>query len=130
MPLPDPTTPPPPVGTSTSTPPSTPPSPSPNPGPTVTPGPLSPGLIAVLRKIVTDPSFRAQYAQDPLLAITAAGIRITTADWGRLSKLTPAQLEQAAQGVTAIAGAAGAGLRSEGGTNTLIYAIIVALLIG
>jgi hypothetical protein len=107
-----------------------PPTPSPTPtGPTVTPGPLSAGLTAVLRKIVTDPGFRTQYAEDPLLAITTAGIRITTADWARLSKLTPEQLEQAAEGIVAMAGGGGAGLRRAGGTNTLIYAIIVALLL-
>jgi hypothetical protein len=103
------------------------PTPTPTGGLTATPGPLSPGLTAVLRKIVTDPSFRAQYAQDPLLAITTAGIHITTADWARLSRLTPEQLDQAAQGIAAIAGAAGqgSGLQRAGLTNSLIYALVV-----
>jgi len=85
----------------------------------------------VLRKLVKDPDFRKQFAADPVLAITSAGIRITSADLAKLTALTPAQLDQLSQGIDALAGAASAGLASARaeGTNTLVYAIIVALLL-
>jgi hypothetical protein len=86
--------------------------------------------MAVLRKIATDPDFRVAFATDPVLAITASDITLTTSDLTRLEKLSPQQLELVATGIQALAGAAtaGSGLRSEG-TNTLVYAIIVALLL-
>jgi hypothetical protein len=91
---------------------------------------LSPGEMAVLRKIATDASFRLLFANDPLAAITGAGLKITTRDYERLQKLTAAQLEQVAQGLAVLAGASGAsGLSEADGTHTLVYAIIVALLL-
>ena len=91
---------------------------------------LSPGEMAVLRKIATDASFRLLFASDPLAAITGAGLKITTRDYERLQKLTAAQLEQVAQGLAVLAGASGAsGLNEADGTHTLVYAIIVALLL-
>ncbi len=88
--------------------------------------------MAVLRKIVTDANFRVQFGADPVLAITTAGIPVTSEDMEKLTSLTPAQLDQLAQGVVALsnasAGASGLMKRAEG-TNTLVYAIIVAVLL-
>ena len=93
---------------------------------------VSPGMMAVLRKIVTDANFRVQFGADPVLAITSAGIPVTTDDMSRLTSLTAAQLDQLAQGVVALsnasAGASGLMAKAEG-TNTLIYAVLVAVLL-
>jgi hypothetical protein len=90
---------------------------------------LSTGEMAVLRKIASDADFRVQFAADPIAAITGADLKITTRDYERLERLTASQLEQVAQGIAVLAGAgAASGLRSDG-TNTLVYAIIVALLL-
>ena len=89
-------------------------------------------MMAVLRKIVTDANFRVQFGADPVLAITSAGIPVTTDDMSRLTSLTAAQLDQLAQGVVALsnasAGASGLMAKAEG-TNTLIYAVLVAVLL-
>jgi hypothetical protein len=91
---------------------------------------LTQGELAVLRKIATDPDFRVAFANDPVLAITSSDITLTTLDLTRLEKLSPQQLETVATGIQSLAGAATAssGLQADG-TNTLIYAIIVALLL-
>ena len=91
-----------------------------------TPG-LSQGLTAVLRKIVSDPNFRAQFGADPVLAITSSCIAITGEDLAKLESLTPDQLDQLAQGIGGLGSAAAgaSGLKAEG-THTLLYAILVA----
>ena len=91
---------------------------------------LSPGEAAVLRKIATDSAFRTLFATDPIAAITGADLKVTTLDYNRLERLGPAQLEQVAAGINALsgAGAMASGLQAEG-TNTLLYAIIVAVLL-
>ena len=85
----------------------------------------------MLRRIIKDPDFRTQFVADPVLAITTAGIPVTTADLAKLTALTPEQIEQLSQGIGALAGAASAGLQQAKteGTNTLVYAIIVALIL-
>lgn len=94
------------------------------------PAGLTPGELAVLRKIATDSDFRVQFAADPIAAITGADLKVTTADYDRLEQLTEAQLDQVAEGVQTLvgAGAMASGLRAEG-TNTLLYAVIVAILL-
>ena len=83
-----------------------------------------------MRRLATDADFRVAYTTDPVLAITTAGIPVTSDDLTRLEKLGAPQLEQIAIGMAALAGAAtaSAGLESEG-THTLLYAIIAAALI-
>jgi hypothetical protein len=91
-------------------------------------GPLTAAQIAVLRKIVTDGTFRQAFVTDPIKAVCDAGIKITPEELARLAGLSAAELEQLAQGVTQISqGTTAAGLVA--GTNTLVYAIIVALVL-
>jgi hypothetical protein len=93
----------------------------------------TPGELAVLRMIAADADFRVAFTEDPVAAITNAELKLTTADLTRLEKLTPEQLETIATGIQVLSAAgsaaAAAGARSEG-TNTLIYALIAAALIG
>lgn len=124
-----------PTGTGASSPPSGSTTPVPA-GPTSagTTGPgggagLSPGEIAVLRKIASDADFRLLFATDPIAAITGAGLQLTTSDYDRLEQLNAAQLEQVATGINVLAGAGTASGLAPEGTNTLVYAIIVALIL-
>lgn len=98
-------------------------------------GGLSPGILSVLRQIVTSADFRAKFAVDPVYAITSADITITGDDLAKLKSLTANQLEQIAQGISVLtnstaAAASAAGLvRKADGTHTLIWAIVVAVLL-
>lgn len=88
--------------------------------------PLTSAQIAVLRKIVTDANFRQAFAVDPVKAVVAAGITISAVELARLAALTADELEKLAQGVSQISsGTTSSGLVA--GTNTLLYAILVAL---
>lgn len=90
---------------------------------------LTPGEMSVLRKIAADGDFRLKFAQDPIAAITDAGLHVTTSDYEKLERFSAAQLQQVADGIAMLTGAIGSsGLRAEG-TNTLVYAIIVAVLL-
>jgi hypothetical protein len=85
--------------------------------------------MAVLRLIATDSDFRTEFAADPIAAVTSHCIAVTSVDMARLAKLTPEKLEELASGISMLSGGGGAGLAKNDGTNTLVYAIIVALLL-
>jgi hypothetical protein len=80
--------------------------------------------------IATNSDFRVAFAADPIAAITGADLKVTTSDYERLERLDQAQIEQVAAGIQTLvgAGAMASGLRAEG-SNTLLYAIIVAVLL-
>jgi hypothetical protein len=91
-------------------------------------GGISEGMRDVLRQLIKDQTFRAAFFEDRVSAITGACIHITSADLDRLSKLTSDDLDQFSQAIGALGGGA-AGLKSEGGTHTLLYAVVIALLL-
>jgi len=90
--------------------------------------PLTSAQIEVLRKMVTVANFRQAFVADAVKAVCDAGIRISAAELARLASLTADQLEQLATGLTQLSQGTSPG-GAAAGTNTLLYAIVVALLL-
>jgi hypothetical protein len=64
--------------------------------PTTPTGDLSPGLQALVGRLLADAEFRRAVAHDPEQAVTAAGIALTPEELERLRALPAAQREQLA----------------------------------
>ena len=84
---------------------------------------ITQGQLDVLRQIAVNPSFRKEFAANPLNAVSISGAKVTADELAALEKLSPVHLEQFSHGVTELMKAA------DGCTHTLVYAIIVALLL-
>ena len=84
---------------------------------------LSQGEVNVLRMIVEDPQFRAQFIKSPKLAIKSSGQKLTPAQITNLSRANKLQVENFAANVQASVAAGTAG------THTLIYAIVFAVVV-
>jgi hypothetical protein len=84
---------------------------------------ITPGQLEVLRQIAVNPSFRKEFAANPMGAVSISGVKVTADEVAALEKLSPAHLEQFSHGVGELMKAA------DGCTHTLVYAIIVALLL-
>jgi len=115
--------------------PTTPPVVTPVPPQVITPpgGPLpaglSPAMIDLLRKLVKDADFRLEFIADPVLAVTTAGIRVTTAELEKVKQIIP-YLGQLASGVAGLTGSPvglKAGVPTTETTHTLVYAVALAL---
>ena len=84
---------------------------------------LSAAQVTVLQKIVKDASFRQAFTTNPQKAVTDAGIQVSPADMQRLTKITPEAVGQLQAGVKS------SKMGDADGTNTLLYAIVVATAI-
>jgi hypothetical protein len=111
-----------------ATPPATPPTTPPTASAPALPG-LSQVMIDLLRKIVKDADFQLQFIADPVLAVTTAGIQITTAELDRVKQIIP-YLGQLTSGLSGLTGAP-VGLRGKATvietTHTLAYAVALAV---
>ena len=84
---------------------------------------LSAGQVTVLQKIVKDASFRQAFTANPQQAVKQAGLEVSPADMQKLTKITPEAVGQLQAGLKS------AKMGDADGTNTLLYAVVVAAAI-
>jgi hypothetical protein len=84
---------------------------------------LSAAQVTVLQKIAKDASFRQAFTANPQQAVKDAGIQLAPAEMQKLTKITPDAVGQLQAGLKS------AKMGDADGTNTLLYAVAVAVLI-
>jgi hypothetical protein len=84
---------------------------------------LSAAQVTVLQRIAKDASFRHAFTTNPQQAVKDAGIQMTPAEMQKLTKITPEAVSQLQGGLKS------AKMGDADGTNTLLYAVAVAVLI-
>ncbi len=82
---------------------------------------VSSAELAILRLIATNSSFRASFNANPTAAINSSGVRVTSGELLTLSSITTTQIAALTSGI--------ANFSAADGTNTLAYAIVLAIVI-